>query len=211
MRASTGLPNLERVIEVPMTRLHFLLCAALAALPVGGRAADDGPAGTIEVGSGRSEVLAKKLPVGQRIELPEGWFQVEEEGPEDGRVGSFTVVSSSEEDEGAPRAAPAAVPVPSPPAGSAAPARAVSLTPAQACRPQRSAYLRQLWKESGIDVSDPEALLEGLDAGPSGPATGYYWFALASDAFRNLSSSSDLRDRAGALVRCIQEAREAGR
>jgi hypothetical protein len=210
LRASTGLPILDRVIEVPMTRLQLLLAAALAALPAAARSADDRPAGTIDVGSGRSEVLSKRLPVGQRIDLPEGWFRVEEEGVEDGQVGSFTIVSSSDGvEEEAPRSPPVlarAAPPPEP----AAPARAAP-TPARACRAERNAYLRQLWKESGIDVSDPDALIEGLDAGTSGPATGYYWFALATDAFRNLSSSSDLRDRAGALVRCVQAARDAAR
>lgn len=185
-----------------MRSLPLLLVLAVAALPAVARGAEGGPEGTIDVGSGRSEVLSKKLPVGQRIELPEGWFRVEEEGVEDRRVGTFTVVSSGEED--APDAEPQPVVVRAPTAP--APARAAP-TPAQACGAERNAYLRQLWKESGIDVSDPDALIEGLDAGASGPATGYYWFAVASDAFRNLAFSSDLRDRAGALVRCVQAAR----
>ncbi len=216
-----------------MTRFHVLLAAALAALPAGGRAADDRPAGTIDVGSGRTEVLSKSLPVGQRIDLPEGWFRVEEEGVEDGQVGSFTIVSSetgvgapAEQGEGpeAPlrggaarsREAASTAQGPARPgwgsdriAGSAGGAGAQPPYD-RPCRAERNAYLRQLWKESGIDVSDPDALLEGLDAGTSGPATGYHWFALATDAFRNLSFSSELRDRAGALVRCVQAARGVG-
>lgn len=210
-----------------MRSLPFLLALAVGALPAVARGAEEGPEGTIDVGSGRSEVLSKKLPVGQRIELPEGWFRVEEEGVEDGQVGSFTIVSSgtgvgapAEQGEGpeaplrgaAARSREAASTAQGPakqewgPDGSAGGAGAQP-----PCRTERNAYLRQLWKESGIDVSDPDALIEGLDAGTSGPATGYYWFALATDAFRNLSSSSDLRDRAGALIRCVQAARGVGR
>jgi hypothetical protein len=72
------------------------------------------------------------------------------------------------------------------------------------CRTERAAYLRELWKTSGIDVKDPDALLAGLEAGDSGPASGYYWFALATDPFRPLAWSSDLRDRAEALARCVR-------
>jgi hypothetical protein len=57
---------------------------------------------------------------------------------------------------------------------------------------------------SGIDVKDPVALLEGLEAGGAGPLTGYYWFALATDAFRPLAWSSELRSRADALARCAR-------
>ncbi len=57
-----------------------------------------GAEGRIEIdGDTRVEVLNQKLPVGQRIELPEGWFRVEEEGVEDRAIGSFTVVSSEPE------------------------------------------------------------------------------------------------------------------
>jgi hypothetical protein len=75
------------------------------------------------------------------------------------------------------------------------------------CRAERAAYLKQLWKEKGIDVDDPDALAEGLDLGKDGT----YWLAYASDVFRNLAYSSDLRSRAGVVIRCIHAAREASR
>jgi hypothetical protein len=203
------------VIEGWKRSFAWLVVSSVALLPAGARGEESARAeGTIQIGTGRAEVLSRKVPVGKRIELPEGWFRVEEEGPEDGRVGSFTIVASRDEDDAAPEPALEAAPpatarvlAPPPPAEVAPPQRPASPAPAQACRAERSAYLRQLWKESGIEVSDPDALLEGLDAGNSGPATGYFWFALATDAFRNLASSSDLRGRAEALVRCIQSAR----
>jgi hypothetical protein len=208
LRAATSLRHLLPVIDVSMRSLASLLALAAAALPAGARGADAATVeGTIEVGSGHTEVLSKPLPVGKRIELPEGWFRVEEGGVEDGRVGSFTIMSSSDEEE-TPSDAPtiARADAPALAAEVAAPARAVPQAAASSCRAERNAYLRQLWKESGIEVSDPDALLEGLDAG-SGPATGYYWFAIATDAFRNLAFSSDLRGRAEELVRCIRVAR----
>jgi hypothetical protein len=58
---------------------------------------------------------------------------------------------------------------------------------------------------SGIEVSDPDALLLGLE-GDQGAAAGFYWFALATDPFRPLAWSSDLRARAEALARCVRNA-----
>ena len=53
-------------------------------------------------------------------------------------------------------------------------------------------------------MKDPAALLEGLQGGASGPAAGFYWFALSTDAFRNLAWSTELRSRADALARCVR-------
>jgi hypothetical protein len=190
-------------------RLSFALAAVAAtAAPL---AAEPGrPEGTIDLGGSRVEVLSREIPVGKRIELPEGWFRVEEEGDEDRGVGSFTVVKVSDEDqpssdEAAPagalaRPAPAAQPALAL-ASAPGPSAAVASDP---CRAERSAYLKELWHMSGIEVDDPEALIDGLSGGSRDPSAGFYWFALATDPFRPLAGSSELRDRARALVACVQ-------
>jgi len=192
-----------------------MLRATLLALPLllfasSARAEDVGRAeGTVDTGNGRVELLAGRVPVGERIELPEGWYRVEEEGLEDQETGSFTVAAAGS-DEGARGSPPPAAPPAPPPRGSAlGPGSPGSFVPfalavRAACREERNAYLRELWHESGIDVDDPDAVLRGLDAGAYGPATGYYWFAFSTDAFRNLAWSSELRDRARDLGRCVE-------
>lgn len=204
-----------------MKRIGLLCILGLATAGATVQAADppDGSAeGSIETDSGRTEVLSRRVPVGRRIELPEGWYRVEEEGTEDRAVGSFTVVGPSEDRPSIPgETAPPGVGAGAEAQGVTEPRatepRATESAPsmAGACVAQRSAFFRELWRESGIEVEDPAALLDGLDAGASGPATGYYWFALQTDAFRNLAWSTELRDRAKALVRCVRDTRAARR
>ncbi len=161
------------------------------------------PEGSLDVGGGYAELLSKPIPVGKRIDLPEGWFRVEEEGVEDRDVGSFTVAVVEPEAQ-----ASADAREPRPPltasAASAVPA-GEGAAETDPCRAERSGYIRELWKASGIEVEDPDALLEGLGAGSTGPSAGFYWFALASDPFRPLAWSSDLQARARELVRCVKD------
>jgi hypothetical protein len=176
-----------------MLRVALALLLLVAA-PAAPRA--DPAAGRIETDEGTIEILGRPVKVGEKIETPEGFIRVEEAGPEDGQVGSFGVVSAASFGAGAD-------------AGATAPAAAASdpaSRPAKPsdCRKQRAAYLAELWRASGIEVSSPDALIEGLEAGASGPATGYAWFALATDPFRALAWSSELRDRAEALARCVR-------
>jgi hypothetical protein len=171
-----------------------LLAAVLAAFPLAPSAAPRAD-GRIESDEGRVELFSRPVRVGERIELPEGYLVVEEAGDEDERVGSFTVVSADSFVAAAP-AAPAVEADAGDPAAGAPPARE--------CDAERAAYLEELWKESGIEVSDPTALLEGLQGGAAGPAAGFYWFALATDPFRPLAWSSELRSRADALARCVK-------
>jgi hypothetical protein len=179
--------------EVSMIRpALYALLAASAALPLSPSAAPRA-AGRIESDEARIEILGRPLRVGERIELPEGFLRVEESGPEDDQVGSFAVVPVESFGSFDPAAAVAA-------AGDPAPASAT----APSCRAERAAYLAELWKANGIEVSDPVALLEGLEGGATGPATGFYWFAIATDAFRQLAWSSELRSRANALARCVR-------
>lgn len=188
-----------------------MLRAALLAFPLLALASPASAAegtraeGTIQLdGDTRVEVLSGEVPVGQRIDLPEGWYRVEEEGPEDREVGSFTVASVSPGES-----APAPAQVPSAPAPTAEPSSspaafaASAMGQGTACRRERSAYLRELWRESGIEEPDPDALVRGLDAGSTGPGSAFLWSALSMDAIRNLSWSSELRSRAKDLVRCV--------
>ena len=172
-----------------------VLAAVLAAVaPLPARAAPPTAGGRIETEGGRFEILGRPLRAGDRIELPEGYLVIEESAPDDGQAGSFGVVAAES------FATTAREP----------PVRAEAGAPADAgpggpdCRPERSAYLAELWHESGIDVRDPAALLEGLQAGATGSSAGFWWFATATDAFRPLAWSSELRSRADALGRCVR-------
>jgi AcrR family transcriptional regulator len=184
-------------------RLLAVFSLALAAAPA--RTAEPA-AGRLDMDDAQVEVLSQPLPAGRRIELPEGFLQVEEDGPEDGDVGTFTVASAAAVTPAATAAPPAsedqALPAPPPPAFPPAAAPGEQASP---CRAERTAYLRELWRESGIDLDDPVALAEGLESGAAGPATAYGWFALQVDAFRNLSWSEDLKARARDVVRCVNE------
>ncbi|ACL67591.1 conserved hypothetical protein [Anaeromyxobacter dehalogenans 2CP-1] len=193
---------------------HALVIPLAAALALPARAEDPEPPveGRLEAGAAQVEILGRPVRVGERIELPEGYLIVEEKGTEDARVGSFSVVPAESfqpvamlamaAGDGAGRGtASDAAPAPAPAAPAVLPA---GQRPEPPCRGERAAYLRELWKTSGIDVRDPDALLTGLEAGAAGPATGYYWFALATDPFRPLAWSSDLRERADALARCVR-------
>ncbi len=165
--------------------------------------------GTIETDVGHAEILAERIPVGRRIDLPEGWYRVEGEATDDGAVGSFSVVRNDRREPNREAPPPSeAKRADEPRLASAAPEPAAA--PPPPCRAQRSAFFRELWKQSGVEVDDPDALLEGLDSG-AGAATGYHWFALQVDPVRSMSWSPELRARAKALERCVNEARAASR
>lgn len=171
-----------------------LAVAAALTIPLAIRASPPRAEGRIETDEGRTEILGRPVRVGERIDLPEGWFRVEEAGTEDENVGSFSIVPA-ESFGGAMVASADGVAEagdPGPP-GKAAPD----------CRAERSAYIAELWRQSGIDVSSPGAVIEGLEGSRGGPQAGFYWFALATDPFRPLAWSSALRGRAEALVRCV--------
>ncbi len=177
-----------------MRALALALVLAAAAPPAA--RADPAAEGRIETDEGTVEILGRPVKVGEKIETPEGFIRVEEAGPEDGQVGSFAVVAA--ESFGAGAQAPAADAV------AAAGDPATTRPAPRDCTKERSAYLAELWHESGIEFSAPDAVIDGLASGNTGPATGYGWFALATDAFRPLAWSSDLRDRAEALARCVR-------
>jgi hypothetical protein len=180
-----------------MRRTFLALVAVAVALAVPRAARAEAPVaeGRIESDQGSFEVLGRPLRAGDRIELPEGTLVVEESDPDDGAVGSFGVVPA--ESFAATSAEPALA------ADAASPAE--NAPGGAECQSERGAYLAELWRQSGIvDVKDPVALLEGLQAGATGPATGYGWFALATDPFRPLAWSSELRSRANALARCVR-------
>jgi hypothetical protein len=186
-----------------MSRSRLLVALPLLAVASAPLAADPArPEGRIDAGDGQAELLPRPMPAGTRIELEEGWLRIEEDGAEDQGVGSFTIAAALPLPEATGAlpahvtAAPAPEPQVSPSTAGAAP---------EPCRAQRAAYLRELWRTQGIEVEDPIALLEGLQAGASGPAAGFYWFALAADPFRPLAWSSELQSRARDLGRCVRE------
>ena len=180
-----------------MIHRTLAVAAALALSAPPARADPAAAAGRIETEGSQFEILGRPLRAGDRIDLPEGYLVVEESAPDEGQAGSFGVVPAETFSQAASGgAAPAAEP--------GAPADAAPGPVFAACGAERGAYLMELWRASGIEVNVPVALLEGLQGGAVGPSTGFWWFALATDAFRNLAWSSELRSRADALARCVR-------
>jgi hypothetical protein len=184
-----------------MHRTLLTFAAALLAVSAASAHAQSSgrASGRIESDEGHVEILGRPLRAGDTIRLPEGFLRVEEDGREDREIGSFTVVPARGD---APEKTAAAEAVPAPEATvepASAPGRA-----APDCRAERSAYLAELWRQSGIEVSSPAELVEALDGGEAGPDAGFYWFALQTDPFRPLAWSSELRARAEALARCAR-------
>jgi hypothetical protein len=188
------------------------LLSLLAALPATARGEPPRAEGRIDGERTRIEILGRPVRVGEKIELPEGWLRVEEEGTEDRNVGSFAVVPAQTLAATASAIAAARAATGSGPTAAAQEAPAPAAAPrARPCRAERTAYLRELWRASGIEVDDPDAVIEGLEAGTTGPQTGFYWFALQTDPFRPLAYSSALRERAEALARCAKDSTLAAR
>jgi hypothetical protein len=173
---------------------------SLPSLPLAAAPEQPRAEGRIESGSAHVEILGKSYRVGETIQLPEGYLRVEEAGPEDEEVGSFTVVPASAPMSVAAAAAraekaalPAAEPEPT----------AVPPPPPAQCRKERAAYLAEIWKQSGVEVDDPAAFLDAFEGYPGNPNVANLWFALSTDAFRTLAWSSDARAKANALSRCM--------
>jgi hypothetical protein len=83
-------------------------------------------------------------------------------------------------------------------------------TPPDPCRRERSAYLRQLLRATGVDLDDPLALLDGL-AGPGGYDAAElftpYGLVPGVDPIQPLAWDSTLRTLANDLARCARAAR----
>jgi hypothetical protein len=98
---------------------------------------------------------------------------------------------------------------PRPPIATATPT-ATSAPAADPCRPQRSAYLRQLLRATGVDLDDPLALLDGL-AGPRGYDAAAlftpYGLVPGVDPLQPLAWDSTLRTLADDLARCARASR----
>lgn len=188
----------------------LLFAAALAALPIVARPEAPLAEGTIEAGDGRVEVLGRRYAPGDTIELPEGYLRVEEAGPEDEEIGSFTVVPAAVLARA--QVEPPAQEEPTPPGGAGEPPgawerfreRETPRASGQDCNEERRAYLAEIWKQSGIELSDPEGFLAGLEETEQGSDLTLAWFALSTDAFRTLAWSSDARAKAMALARCAR-------
>lgn len=179
---------------MPRLAAASLLALALAAPAPARPGPAAPPEGRIVSDEGGTEILGRPLRAGDTIELPEGYLRVEEDGPEDAAVGSFTVVSAETF---------AATSLPGAAAVAAAGDPAARPAAARDCSAARGRYLAELWRTAGIEVEHPEAILDGLESG-GGAQAGFYWLALATDPFRPLAWSSDLRDRADALARCVR-------
>lgn len=171
-----------------------VLALALANLAVFAARADPA-SGRVQTDQGFVEILDRPVRVGERVDLPEGWFRVEEAGPEDGRVGSFAIVSSSalsaqDDAEGQ------AEPDPSAPAD--------GKPGAPSCRPERAAFVAELFKSHGVEVKDPVGFLQALEGDGFAPGLATLWLALSTDPVRPLAWSSELRVRADALAHCAR-------
>jgi hypothetical protein len=184
----------------------LLAVSVVAAAPVAVWA--QAPAGSPPTAGGfvasaevRVDVLAAPARVGERIERPEGWYRVEESGPEDGQVGSFGIVpaAASEPAEAGELGSPGGERIPAPfdPMG-AGPVYAV----ADPCRAERTAYLRELLETEGIELDDPVGLMEGLEGDVFAPGFNWFWLSLRVDPIRPLAWNSDLRTLAERLARC---------
>ena len=130
-----------------------LVLAVALSIPLSIQADPPRAEGRIETDEGRTEILGRPVRVGERVDLPEGWFRVEEAGPEDEEVGAFSVVSADASGEAGPV-------IPGDVAAAGDPASGEKAS--RDCAPERSAYLAELWRQSGIEVSSPGALLQGL-------------------------------------------------
>jgi hypothetical protein len=190
-RGSALLPALLAVSVIAALPL-----VARAQAPAGSPPAADGYVASDEV---RVDVLAAPARVGERIERPEGWYRVEESGPEDGQAGSFGVVPAArfepagEGDAGGVER----IPAPFDPMGTG-PAYAL----ADPCRAERTAYLRELLATEGIELDDPAGLMEGLEGDVFAPGFSWFWLALRVDPIRPLAWNSELRALAKQLARC---------
>ncbi len=178
-----------------MMRTSVLAACTLAAALAPAAVPADPPAGRVETDQGRAEILSTPVQVGVRVELPEGWYRVEEAGDEDGQVGSFAVVppgalaaagAPAAEDDGADAGSGPASARPAP----------------RSCRAERNAYVAELWRMQGIDVEDPVGLLAGVEGEGFAPWIATLALGISTDAFRPLAWSPALRDRAAALARC---------
>lgn len=186
-----------------MPRILGTILAALALAPAATRAGT--PQGQVTTDAGATELLSSPVRVGVRVDLPEGWYRVEGAGPEDRRVGSFSVVSAdafAAESAAGAGASDAAAAGPSP-AEAAAPRPAAAAAPDR-CRAERDGYLRELLRMRGIDVEDPEGVLAGLSGQGFAPGLATAWLALDVDPLQPLAWSQSLRDRAAALARCTR-------
>src|SRR5512140_2222454 len=88
------------------TMTHWCTMALLlaAGAPAAGEPTESPPAGRLDGDGVHVEILGQPVAVGARVELPEGWFRVEEQGVEEREAGSFSVVAAAATAE-PPRAA----------------------------------------------------------------------------------------------------------
>lgn len=184
----------------------LLLAAVAIAARAQGAPRAEPPTGFVAAQEGGAELLGAPVRVGERVQRPEGWYRVEEAGPEDGAVGSFAVVPAARvapapaEPRGAPAALGASTQAE---AGAALPnVGVVPVAEGDPCRAERSAYLTELLRTQGVVFEDPAGLLEGLEGERFATRLADYWLAFSIDPLRPLAWDPELRDRGAALARC---------
>jgi hypothetical protein len=156
--------------------------------------------GRIDTGDARVEILGRAYRVGETIQLPEGYIRVEEAGPEDEEIGSFSVVPATTFAASAGTGSGAETRTAAEPADAPrAEADAVA-----SCRAERAAYLAEVMKASGIEIDDAASFLAAFEGTAGNPNVASLWFALSTDALRPLAWSSDARGRAAELARCMR-------
>lgn len=197
----------------------------LAAFPAAAQVEEEeGPvSGRITTDDATIEILPGPPKVGERIEIPGGWYRIESGAEEPGPTGSFSVVATEElapvseaPGEGAPayrqEYAPAAGP-----AGEEQ--RLISFD--DACYPQKEKVARELFRIAGIWYFDrPLEWVEALQQHPAlslSPWVRFNLFGLAVggplgigagvDPIRALGWDEGLRWSANDLLDCLEEQR----
>ena len=157
--------------------------------------------GRIESRRGTIEILGRPVRVGDRIELP-GGLPAGRGGRDRGRRRRLVHrrLLRGVRRGGTPRSPP--------PGGATEPAAGASPAPVPQGRAPRVPR-RAVARVRDRGVGSGRAARGARRPAPPAPARGYYWFALATDAFRPLAWSSELRSRADALARCVRRGGEA--
>lgn len=182
----------------------------------------EGPiGGEIQSEGIRTEILPEPPPVGQRIDLPEGWYSIESAPARDTRgTGSLSIVSRplfAAQEPAPPGPRGATAPGPAPVTEEAAPSAGIVIERGRdPCREQKDRYVTRLLESLAItDIDHPLSLLEGIEELPAGVGTGssprLWSLGLPAagpgsiDPLRPLAWDLELRSIARDLATCIHD------
>jgi len=151
------------------------------------------------------ELLPGEARDGVTVRRAEGWYRVD--GPETpGPAGSFAVVPAGDL---APLAAARQAPK-----GSPAPERPPAASPARQqrsmglCEEERAAFLKELFRIAGVEVSDPLALVAAFTGDGAGDVPSLRfpeWGLVPVDPVRALAWNFELQIRARELSQCVRD------